>query len=417
MQRFHRHFPSLLLACGCAAQAATPVQVHGNLQVKGTQIVDASGTPTQLVGMSMYWSIWGGEKYYTPGVVAWLASDWKVSVLRAPAAVEPTGGYLTDPTTIVTRVKTIVDAAIANGIYVIVDWHDGTANAHVAQSTAFFTQFAQEYGSKPNLIWEIWNEPGSSGGTGSGGAEDWNDIKGYANQIIPVIRKYSKNLILVGTPSWDQTVGAPAASPLTDPNVAYTLHFYAKSHKQWLRDAGDAALAKGLPLFISECGTTNADGGSAANPGMDTVETTTWFQWAASRKISWANWSVVNFGESSAALAASASTTGGWAAKDLSADGTWVRRQIIAANSNYTTSLEAVPPTDHAALRVAGGHLEVGGIGPEWTNVTVRGIDGRILLQSDLPRASVALPGGARGVFAVELSGPSRRRTESIFVP
>jgi hypothetical protein len=116
-------------------------------------------------------------------------------------------------------------------------------------------------------------------------------------------------------------------------------------------------------------------------------------------------------------LAAGASTTGGWAAKDLSADGTWVRRQIIAANSNYTTSLEAVPATDHAALRVAGGHLEVGGIGPEWTNVAVRGIDGRILLQSDLPRAFVALPRGARGVFAVELRGPSMRRTESIFVP
>lgn len=57
---------------------------------------------------------------------------------------------------------------------------------------------------------------------------------------------------------WD--VDIAAESPLTEPNVAYALHFYAGTHKDWHREKAEKAIAAGLPLFISECGSMEATG-------------------------------------------------------------------------------------------------------------------------------------------------------------
>ena len=41
------------------------------------------------------------------------------------------------------------------------------------------------------------------------------------------------NVIICGTPSWDQSVGDAANNPITSiKNIMYTAHFYAGSHKQ-----------------------------------------------------------------------------------------------------------------------------------------------------------------------------------------
>src|SRR4051812_38066252 len=44
-----------------------PVGRHGALRVAGNRIVDASGEPLQLRGMSLFWSQW--SQYYAPGTV------------------------------------------------------------------------------------------------------------------------------------------------------------------------------------------------------------------------------------------------------------------------------------------------------------------------------------------------------------
>lgn len=394
---------------------ATPVSSNGEIKVRGNRIVNQAGTPIQLVGMSMYWSIWGGEKYYNPDVVAWLAKDWRSSVVRAAIAIEPTGGYLTNPDVQIARARTIIDAAIANGIYVIVDYHAHDANQHIPQAKTFFETLSRAYGNTPNLIWEIWNEPNSRGGTGAGGADSWADIKAYANEIIPVIRKHSKNIIVVGTPTWSQGVDAAAASPLADPNTAYTLHFYARSHKQWLRDRADAALAKGIALFITEWGTSHADGGSATNRGIDTVESAIWWKWAADRKIGMANWSLVNFTESSAALAGGASTKGGWSTNDLSASGAWVRRQIQAANPTTTSVSQAQRPSSRFVVR--GRTLSFGSALTAPSELVVRAMDGRELLRRQVEGTSTDLPRDLAGIFVVELATPSERIRETVLVP
>lgn len=43
----------------------------------------------------------------------------------------------------------------------------------------------------------------------------------------------------------------------------YTLHFYAGTHKYWLRSKFEDCLAGGLPVFISEFGTCDSTGRGA----------------------------------------------------------------------------------------------------------------------------------------------------------
>ncbi|MYW05815.1 cellulase family glycosylhydrolase, partial [Streptomyces sp. SID3343] len=79
--------------------------------------------------------------------------------------------------------------------------------------------------------------------------------------------------IVVGTPNWSQDVDVAANDPITGyANIAYTLHFYAGTHGQSLRDKATAALNKNIPLFVTEWGSVNADGGG----GVATSEANAW---------------------------------------------------------------------------------------------------------------------------------------------
>ena len=148
------------------------------------------------------------------------------------------------------------------------------------------------------------------------------DIKPYAQELVGVIRRYApKNIIIVGTPTWSQDVDIVAESPLTGTNIMYALHFYAGTHKQDLRNKADQALAKGLPLFVTEWGVSDASGGG----GVFTEEANRWLDFLAKRQISWVNWNLSDKSESSSALMPGAKPTGSWTPQDLSESGRFVR--------------------------------------------------------------------------------------------
>lgn len=145
--------------------------------------------------------------------------------------VDDGGGYLQDAASNKARVKTVVDAAIANDMYVIIDWHTHHAEQFQSQSIAFFQEMARTYGNDPHVIFEIYNEPLQISWSGT--------IKPYANAVISAIRAISpNNLIIVGTPWWSQNVDEASRDPITSfKNIAYTIHFYAGSHGQSLRES------------------------------------------------------------------------------------------------------------------------------------------------------------------------------------
>jgi len=307
------------------AQGVAPLVVQGNK-------VTANGQPANLAGMSLFWSNtgWGGENYYNAQTVAWLKSDWKANLVRVAVGVEADGGLLTDSTN-KTRAMTVIDAAIANNMYVIIDWHTHTAEANKAAAIAFFKEMATKYGNYNNVIYEVYNEPLQV---------SWsNVVKPYATDVIKEIRAIdSDNLIIVGTPTWSQDVDVASQDKITGySNIAYTLHFYAGTHKQFLRDKAQTALNNGIALFVTEWGSVNADG----DGGVDAAETATWLNFLKTNGISHANWSLTDKAEGSAALVAGASANGGWTAAQLTASGTLVRNNMISQNGGTTTSSAA----------------------------------------------------------------------------
>ena len=143
------------------SQDTTVVDVHGLLQVNGNSIVDKNGDPVSFAGNSFFWSNdnWGGERYYEPEVVSWLKKDWNTTIVRAAMGVEDPGGYLDNKTANKNRVKTIVDAAIDEGLYVIIDWHSHHAEDNTNEAVLFFQEMAELYGEHDNVIYELYNEP------------------------------------------------------------------------------------------------------------------------------------------------------------------------------------------------------------------------------------------------------------------
>ncbi|AYL96888.1 glycoside hydrolase family 5 protein [Mucilaginibacter celer] len=312
-----------ILLISLSLQAQTPVAVNGKLQVTGGKIVNSRGQAPQLRGLSFSWSLWQGRKYYNPGVVSWLADDFKASIIRAAMGVQPDGGYLQQPDEQTELVTQVVDEAIRTGIYVLIDWHDHHSNEHVAAAKDFFKQMAKKYTGKPNVIYEIWNEPEKV---------DWKTVKDYALQIIPVIRKYDQNnIIVVGSPHWDQDVDIAAADPITGfDNIAYSFHFYASdpNHQEGLRAKADKAIAMGLPLIITEWGVGEANG----NGEFNLQKTQTWLKWVEDNKLSWANWNITDKHETTALLQRDAPVYGGWTEGNLTPAGIFIRNELRELN-------------------------------------------------------------------------------------
>ena len=303
------------LICFCSFFIhAQPIKEHGKLKVSGTALTDEHGKTVILRGMSFGWHNWW-PRFYNDKAVAWLAKDWKCSVVRAAMGIEPDGGYMKDPAGAITKVEAVVDAAIGNGIYIIIDWHSHNINRK--ESKDFFSKMAQKYGKYPNVIYEIFNEPDQ---------ESWADVKAYAAEVISTIRTFdTSNIILVGNPHWDQDIHLVADDPLKGfDNIMYTVHYYAATHKQWLRDRCDKAIKKGIPIFISECAGMEATG----NGPIDEEEWKKWISWCESNKISWIIWSVSDKDETCSVLQKSASSFGEWKLNDLKKSGLLAREFI-----------------------------------------------------------------------------------------
>lgn len=295
------------------------VTTHGLLRTRGNKIVGADGKPVSLAGISFGWSQWEAAPYYNASVVNWLKKDWNASIVRAALGINHTG-YLSHPATEKARVCAVVDAAIAADMYVIIDWHDHHANEHTGLAVAFFEEMARKYGQAPNVIYEIFNEPVK-------GLTWARDVKPYAEKVVAAIRAIDPdNLIVVGTPNWSQDVDIAAEDPIKADNIAYTLHFYAGTHKQALRAKAVKAMNEGLPLFVTEWGTCDASGAGK----VDVDSTAEWMAFMRDWQLSHCNWAIYDKAETAAIIVPGASIHAGWSDHDLTDSGRlareWVRR-------------------------------------------------------------------------------------------
>lgn len=274
-----------------------PVSYYGALHTSGNKIVGAKNNQQAMLrGVSLFWSDATGLSYYNPVVISWAVDNLKIDVFRYAMGIEyydSDGGtknklddqtsYAKSPEGQLSTIDRMVKAAIENDVYIIIDWHSHRAHSETSLAKSFFETVSKKYKDVPNIIYEIYNEPVD----GSGG--NWSAIKGYANTISSVIRNNTQNLIIVGTPSWSQNPQNGASDPVNSTNIAYVLHFYAATHsKGSFGGRIDQTLSAGYPVFISEWGTTNADGNGNPNESA----TSEWTSYMDQKQIPNCNWSL-----------------------------------------------------------------------------------------------------------------------------
>lgn len=327
----------VLVCFAFAASRVGPVSAYGQLQagknssgkgqIYGSCKGVSSGNEVQVQGMSLFWSIADdvGAPFWTADYVSGLVSRQNIQIIRAPMGVDEdwgAGNYFTNISRYQGLMNTVVQAAIDNDIYVIIDYHSHKANDNVNNAKTFFKYMAEKWGKYDNVIFEIFNEPTS---------QDWSTIKNYADQVISTIRQYSDNLIVVGNRSWDQYPNEAASNPINDKNVAYTFHFYAGTHYTGKEGANAvSAMNSGLSVFVSEWGTVNADGG-----GSVSGNSSTWLNWMNDHKLSGANWSVSNKNEGASYFNGSA-----W---NYSESGNWVNTNIFSKLPKSYTACSGTP--------------------------------------------------------------------------
>ncbi len=283
-----------------APAVVTPVSQHGQLSVKGANIVDKNGKVFKIKGMSTHGIMWEDfSDILTKNSLKVLRDDWKVNTIRIAMYTEEWGGYCTEngkyQAQAKQKVKTGVENAKSLGMYAIIDWHvlnDQNPNNHKNEAIKFFTEMAKTYKDYNNVIYEICNEP-NGGVTWTGG------IKSYCQSVVSAIRKYDSDAIIIcGTGTWSQDIDQVLGNRLSDKNCVYALHFYANTHRDWLRNRLQNCYKKGLPVLVSEFGTCDASG----NGGYNSAESTKWLKLLDSLKVGYINWSACGKSETASAF-------------------------------------------------------------------------------------------------------------------
>ena len=298
--------------------------VTGALHVEGTRLVGSSGEPVQLRGISTHGLAWFPD-YVNEACFAQLHDEWKANVIRLAMYTAENGGYCTDGDKEYLKglIRDGVSYAGRQDMYVIIDWHilsDSNPNRYLNEAKEFWKEISAEYADDDHVLYEICNEP--NGDTG------WSDVKAYAQEVIPVIRANDKDaVIIVGTPNWSQYVDQAAADPVTGyENIMYTLHFYAATHKEDLRNKMAAAIDGGLPIFVTEYGICDASGNGAIDEG----QADQWVELMNQYGVSYVAWNLSNKDESSSILLSSCDKTSGFTEEDLSTSGKWLYRTLSA---------------------------------------------------------------------------------------
>ena len=264
------------------------------LHVDGPQLLDDRNQPVILQGYSTFGINYKPE-YVNENTFRFLKEEMGSQVIRLAMYTADNNGYCTggDQEQLEGLIDKGVQAAVATGQYVIIDWHilsDGNPAQYQDQARAFFQKVTRKYAGNPAVIYELCNEP-------NGRDVTWPVVKSYAEAVIQEIRANDKNaLILVGTPQWNQAETEAGKDLLKDAgNMMYTVHFYAATHKDQQRQDLSTAYDQKLPMFVSEFGITEASG----NGALDEQSGQTWIDLLDQDKISRVAWATSDKDEAS----------------------------------------------------------------------------------------------------------------------
>ena len=268
------------------------VSYNGKLSIDNGIIVNKNKEKVKLKGISSHNLSWY-KRIYTKENLKEIRDTWGINTFRIALYTNPEeDGYIINKEQI-KEVERIIDYCIDLDIYVIVDWHilkDNNPNIYKEEAIDFFNKISKKYKDSPNVIYEICNEP-------NGEEVTWNeDIKPYAEEVIGVIRKNSKNsLIIVGLADWCKDINSAKNNLLEDKNIIYSVHFYAGAQNIQLKEEISSAVKEKMPLIVTECGATNESGDGE----LYKKEFINWIEFLENINISWIVWQLSEKDEAS----------------------------------------------------------------------------------------------------------------------
>lgn len=329
---------AILFVCtliGCAAAPETNTVADGRarpsscgqLQVRNGKLCSKDGAPVMLRGVSLNGLI-TSESFLNEQLFEELSNEVGVNLFRLPLYTYGVGtvGYCTkgDKERHKQDIANGVALAKSHDMYVIIDWHilsDGDPNTYLDDAKAFFAEMAETYCDHNNVLYEICNEPNGI---------DWQTVKRYAEQVIPVIReKDPDSVILVGNPDWSKDLMSVAADPLAFENILYSLHFYSATHGQNYRDMTEQCSQSGLPIFVTEFGITAASGGHPRDPESANL----WIDLLERENISYCMWSFSKAPEACSAIRSTVPKYNGFEHDDYTETGLWLIDTLTKHNS------------------------------------------------------------------------------------
>jgi len=318
--------PALNVGNSCVAASAIP-----GLSISGTDIT-ANGQPIRLRGVNMgdpFWARgWYGATYSTADY-ATLAQNWKVNVVRI--SIFPTQWKNMNHATLLAGLDQEVQAALNNGIYVIISYHvigwpDGfsqtaccgnpsdTYDSSLTLAKSFWAQMAQTYGTDTRIIFDLWNEPVHPDDFtlyGSTPNPLWPELKlAYENIIQAVRTNGGQNIVIATGNRWASWLVGIKDNPLSDSKVVYGYHQYSVNGSntvtEWNRNTGGLVGVK--PVIVSEWGYEDTDVTNPTWPGSQASYGDAFTQWMESNHLSNLAW-MYHHDWTPALLQADASTT------------------------------------------------------------------------------------------------------------
>ena len=256
-----------------SAHAATPW-----LHVSGNWIQDPAGNNVTLRGVAV---LPQNEAFYCHycfdqdittviGQASNAADGWYSRVVRITVTKADS---LTPAVEFANNIDPLVQAAINNGLYAIIDLHFisdyGTQGKAIRQSTVmnFWNYVAPRYANVPNVIFEVFNEPI--------GPTNWATWKAYIQPVVNSIRAVApNNLILMGSPNWSQMANGAVTDPIAGSNIVYVYHIYPNQGTPTtaLLDSKFGTASNSIPIMLTEFGWQpgggNVVGGTTAGWGI-----------------------------------------------------------------------------------------------------------------------------------------------------
>ena len=242
------------------------------LQANGKWIEDEGGNHVTLRGISFcgFNNAWGEQ--VLPDFKQKIAkvtngnNGWYPNLLRLPIKDYHLENFSLEQ--VYQTLQSGVDECVKQQVYCIIDWHavDGEEGADwrspemERKTRAFWSYIAPRFKDYPNVIFELYNEPGFPKLVSKYNWKIWRDV---AQEWVDLIRDNApRNIILIGSPLWSQITRYAPEYPFKGSNLAYVNHTYKGMEESWPTEVGleydweevFGKAADRVPVFLTEFG-------------------------------------------------------------------------------------------------------------------------------------------------------------------